>query len=125
MFRKKVTIKEIVLVRPEFKVHLVDKDHKTRKHKSTGGLQSLYGDILNRGVIHNFRLEGASVEARDKSDSVLIAQLNNYSLEANEIETDSVQIRQVIPFKVGRLHSSLDSGYFHMNDYMELRTGHV
>ncbi len=49
----------------------------------------------------------------------------NLSLEANEIQTDSIQAKNLIPFQLTDFSSSLDSAYFHLNDYTELRTGFI
>ncbi len=122
---RRAIVNELILVTPDFEILVTKNTHTEKKDESTGGLQTLFGDILTRGVVHNFKVQNASVTARNKSDSLLIAKVDNYNLYATEIETDSIQAKSIIPFKVGSIHSSVDSGYFHVNDYTELKTGRM
>jgi len=123
IFANKAEIGELTLIQPEFEVLLVNRHHQDKKTESSGGFRDLFGDILTRGVVHNFRLERASVIARHKSDSILVASIMNYNLLATEIQTDSVQAKNMIPFKVGSIHSTLDSAFYQINEYTELRSG--
>ena len=126
VFSKELSISNLVFMNPDFDILVVKNDsHQQKKSKSTKGFQELFGDILSRGEVNSFRLEKGYVEARHKSDSTLMLIVKDFNLEASEIETDSVQVKSMIPFKVGRFASSMDSAYFLLNPYTELRTGYI
>ena len=125
IFSKEISISDMVFINPDFDVYLVERDsHHQKKSKSTKGFQQLFGDILSRGEVQSFRLEKGYAEAKHKSDSTLVLIIKDFNLEASEIETDSIQAQSMIPFKVGRFQSSLDSAYLRINPYTELRTGY-
>ena len=124
LFSKEISISDLVFINPDFNILVVKHDsHQQKQSKSTKGFQELFGDILSRGEVKSFRLEKGYAEARHKSDSTLMMVVKDFNLEASEIETDSVQVKSMIPFKVGRFTSSLDSAYLLVNSYTELRTG--
>ena len=120
---KKANVREMVFIEPDFQISMPHTtEHKEKKDRSNRGMQNLFGDILSRGEIHNFKLIGGSAEAR--MDTLLIARVTNLTIEATEIVTDSLQAKSIIPFKVGSLDASLDSAYLQLNDYTELRSGY-
>ena len=122
-FSKKANVREMVFINPDFQITLGPvKESKDKQHSSTKGLQSLFGDILSRGEIHNFRLVNGSAEAR--RDSVLMAKVTNLTISAEEIVTDSIQAKSLIPFKVGSFTASVDSSILQLNEYTILRSGY-
>jgi len=127
-FAKKANVRQLIFIRPEFQISVVHQptdQHRKKEKESKRGIQDLFGDILTRGEIRSFRLEQGSVEARNASDSLLIARVHNLILEAKNIETDSIQVKNLIPFEVSGFFISLDSTYFYLNEYTELRTGYL
>lgn len=128
LFLKQANIRQLIFIRPEFQISVVQQpaNQQPKKEKeSTKGIQGLFRDILSRGEIHSFRLEHGSVEARRASDSMLIGRVQNLILEAKDIETDSLKVKNLIPFQVSGFFISLDSTYIHLNEYTELRTGYL
>ena len=125
LFSKKVNIQQLIFINPVFDISVVAVQNSRKKKQSEKGMQVLFGDILSRGEIRSFKLENGSVEARHATDSVLIAKVVNLNLIAEDIETDSVQAKSLIPFQVGSFHSSIDSAYFVLNDYTTLRSGYI
>ena len=122
-FSKKANVREMVFINPDFQISLSPNKEDEEKHRSSSnGLQNLFGDILSRGEIKNFRLVNGSAEAR--RDSVLMAKVTNLSIRAEEIVTDSIQARSLIPFKVGSFTASVDSSILRLNEYTILRSGY-
>ena len=120
---KKANVREMIFASPDFQITMGHTTKtKEKKERSTTGLQSLFGDILSRGEIQNFKLIDGSAEAR--MDALLVVKVENLSIVASEIITDSIQAKSVIPFKVGSLEASLDSAYLLLNDHTELRSGY-
>ncbi len=127
-FSKNVNIRQLIFIRPEFEIFMVqqpENQHQKKKKESTKGIQGLFGDILSRGEIHSFKLEHGSVEVRNAADSTFIGSVQNLILEANDIETDSIQVQNMIPFKMSGFYSSLDSVVVQLNEYTELRIGFI
>ena len=124
-FSKKAHVRNLIFVNPEFQIELVSNNENVKKkERSSKGLQVLFGDILSRGEVNNFRLENGSCIARHRKDSSLVAMVENFTLEATEIETDSVQAKNMIPFKVGKFSSSLDTAIVFINEYTALKSGY-
>ena len=125
LFSKKANIRQLIFINPVFEISVVEVENSSKKKQSEKSMQVLFGDVLARGEIRSFKIENGSVEARQAVDSVLIAKVENLNLEAEDIETDSVQATRLIPFQVGSFHSSIDSAYILLNDHTTLRTGHI
>jgi len=106
--RKKASIAQLTFIEPRFEIFI---PAHSRKKKTTGkNVQSLFGDILSRGEINKFRIEGGEMRARGAGpDSLEIGFVSNMTLEANNIETDVVQWKYPIPFKLGSFYTSVDS----------------
>ena len=124
-FSRKAYIREMIFVNPDFDLQVVSKNkNDEKKKKSSKGMQDLFGDILSRGEVNNFKLVNGSAIARHRDDSSLVGMVKNFTLEASEIETDSVQAKSMIPFKVGRFSSSIDSAMVYLNEYTVLNVGY-
>jgi len=121
LFGKKVDVGELTFVNPNFEIKVVEPQEK--KEQKEKPMQSLFGDILSRGVIHSFSLINGIANTIRARDSVNIANVNNLNITAIDIKTDSIIARNLIPFQVGSLNVSVDSTYLHMNDYTRLTTG--
>jgi len=123
-FYKEVNIRQLVFLGPDFEISLVQKANQD-KSKSSEGFQELFQDVLSRGEINSFRLENGSAVVRDAKDSSLIGKAQNLVLEAKDIETDSIQVKNLIPFKMSSFYSSVDSVVIQLNEYTELRVGFI
>jgi hypothetical protein len=122
IFSRKANIRELTFIKPNFDIAIFE-GKKKKKSESSTSLSNLFGDILSRGEVQSFKLEKGSVEARHRSDSLLVIKIVNLTLEAFDIETDSIRAKHLIPFEISDFHSSLDSAYIHLNEYTEIRTG--
>ncbi len=125
-FSKNANIRQLIFIRPEFEIFIVqqpENQHQKKKKESTKGIQGLFGDVLSRGEIHSFKLEHGSVEVKYAADSTFIGSVQNLTLEGSNIETDSIQVQNLIPFKMSGFYSSLDSVVVQLNEYTELKIG--
>ncbi|MDR7131379.1 hypothetical protein J2X69_003743 [Algoriphagus sp. 4150] len=70
--------------------------------------QDFFGDIVSRGVIHNFILENGSGEFFTQSDTLRkFGSFDSFNITAVDLETDSVRLNYAIPFKLESIQSGL------------------
>ncbi len=105
-FSKSLHIDEIAFVEPIFEITLGKK--KTKK-SGENSVQSLFKDILTRGDLSNFRIEQGSILLKDPSEKGVNGRISNINIEALNLQTDSVQLRHIIPFKMDNLIVQIDS----------------
>ena len=106
LFNKNLNIDEIAFVQPEFEITLGPK--KTKK-AGENSIQKLFEDILTRADLTNFRIENGSIKIKDPSGKQLNGQISNINISAFDIQTDSVQFKHLIPFKMSDLLVEMDS----------------
>jgi len=120
LFNKRLNINEIAFEQPKFEVTLSpDTIKKTRR----GGLQSMFGDILSRASINNFRIANGSVVLIDPISQMVKAQVKKLDLLATDLDTDSLKLQNIIPFEMVDLKVDIDSISFELNDYTHLQLG--
>jgi hypothetical protein len=120
LFNKRLNIDEITFKQPKFEVTLsADTIQKT----SGKGLQSMFGDILSRANINNFRIENGSVVLIDPISKAVKGQVKTLNLLASHIETDSLKFKHLIPFEMRDLEVTLDSITFELNEYTHVGLG--
>ncbi|WP_034059381.1 AsmA family protein [Lacinutrix jangbogonensis] len=120
LFNKRLNIDEITFKQPKFEVTLsADTIQKT----SGKGLQSMFGDILSRANINNFRIENGSIVLIDPISKAVKGQIKKLNIVASEIETDSLKFKYLIPFEMRDLEVTLDSISFELNAYTHFGLG--
>jgi hypothetical protein len=104
---RRLIISEIIFENPAFEL-IVEQDTSKRKAASTS-VQSLFGDILARASLSDFRLENGSFRLFRKSDEELeeVASIKSLNFFADGIITDSVQWNYPIPFKMEAFYSTI------------------
>jgi len=114
LFDNSLDINEIAFEQPKFEVILsADTIQKT----SGKGLQSMFGDILSRMNINNFRIDNGSVVLIDPISQAIKGQVKRVNVIATEIDTDSLKFKHLIPFDMRDLEVNLDSITFELNEY--------
>ena len=121
IFSKSVSINELKFVAPTFDLAIYADSTKKTKGQS---MQGLFSDILSRLDLDQFQIKDGSVLMKE-GDSTLIGELSRINIVASEIETDSVQLTHIIPFKLGNLEVELDSAYYQINPYTEAKLGFI
>jgi len=121
-FGKKLNIDEISFEKPVFEVTL---SSDTTKRTSGKGMQTLFGDILSRAKLKSFRLVEGSVVLKEPENGDIAGQVKNLNVFANEIVTDSMHWKHLIPFELGALTVEIDSAWANLNDYTQLSLGHL
>jgi hypothetical protein len=119
LFSRNLKVDEIRFVSPVFDVIIVE-DSIQKKNKSGTSLQALFSDILSRADLSRFGIEGGSMQVK-KGDSTLIGSIQNIDILASEIETDSLQLTHIIPFKLGNLEVGIDSMFYQINPYTKAK----
>lgn len=102
---KHLEIRELVFFQPKLVVFVPEENPE--QEKAGEGIKNLFGDILSRGKIENFRLGEAQVEMRKNGERV--GALTNFNVLATDLETDSLKVNYPIPFDYGRILISIDS----------------
>lgn len=119
---RKLNINQIIFQKPVFNIILSNDKAK----KSSGkGLQELFGDILSRGKLRKFEIKNGGVVVMGPQDKSVIGELNNLNLVANELKTDSIQWKNLIPFELGSFQASIDSLYWNLNEYTKVGSGRI
>lgn len=122
LFGKRLNIGEIAFEKPEFKITLRT---DTIKKNSGTGLQDMFGDILSRGDLNSFRIQNGSVTLMEPESGKTKGKIRKVNIIANELETDSVQLKNLIPFKLGNLIVNIEDIKFDLNEYTHLRLGSI
>ena len=102
---RELVMQELVFVEPLLVVYVPEENPE--QQMPAEGLRNLFGDILSRGKIRNFRLGRASVQMMKNGDQ--IGTLSDLNILATELETDSLKWNNPIPFDYERIVISLDS----------------
>ena len=106
IFNKKLEIGEIKLLEPAFR--LIQRNRKSNANESSKAFQDLFQDLISRGEIKNFFLEKGTAEMfMDKDSLYRFGQFTDLTIEAHGIESDSVLAKNVIPFKLESIATSL------------------
>lgn len=119
---RKLNIDQIIFQKPVFNIKL---SNDTVKKSSGKGLQELFGDILSRGKLRRFEIKNGGVVLLEPGNKGVVGELNNLNLVANELETDSLQWHNLIPFELGSFQASIDSLYWNMNEYTKVSSGRI
>ena len=118
LFGRALNIDEIAFKRPVFEITLGTTDTV----KKTGGnsIQNLFGDILSRGDLRSFRIENGSMVLVEPESGKIKGKINKVNIVANELETDSLQLTNLIPFNLGSLMVDIEEINYDLNEYTHL-----
>ncbi|MCA0933308.1 hypothetical protein LCM02_12670 [Lutimonas saemankumensis] len=119
---RKLNIGQIIFQKPVFNIKL---SNDTVKKSSGKGLQELFGDILSRGKLRRFEIKNGGIVLLEPHDKSIVGELSNLNLVANELKTDSLQWKNLIPFELGSFQASIDSLYWDINAYTKVSTGRM
>lgn len=117
---KTLNIREIAFEQPVFEITLRT---DTVKKSSGTGLQNLFSDILTRGDLQNFKIKNGSMILKEPKSGKVKGQISKVNIEANELETDSIKLTNLIPFKLGGLIVEIVDVKFDINDYTHFSLG--
>ncbi|GMQ24458.1 hypothetical protein Aoki45_11400 [Algoriphagus sp. oki45] len=108
VFQKIGIIEKLEFIQPDFIVHHIP--DSLNQYHSANSLQDLFGDLLARGEIRNFNLERASASLKEGDKE--IGFLRNLSISVKGLATDSVLVKQLIPFQFDELQINMDSLFY-------------
>ena len=123
IFGKVAEINELRLTEPKFM--LIRNDSISKKPADMSkAFQGLFGDLVSRGVIHNFVLENGSADFYNQTDSVRkFGSFEAFNISARNLETDSVRVNYAIPFKLESLETSLKNLQINLSDEQSFTLG--
>lgn len=122
LFGKSLNIREIVFKQPVFEITLRT---DTVKKSSGKGIQDMFGDILSRGDLQSFRIENGSMILKEPETGKVKGSIKKVNIFANELQTDSLQLTNLIPFYLGGLIIDIEDITFDLNEYTHLKLGHI
>lgn len=125
IFGKVLDIRELRFESPEFK--LVRNDSISQKPADVSlAFQDFFGDIVSRGVIHNFILNDGSGEFYTQSDSLRkFGSFDSFNISAVNLETDSVRLNYAIPFKLESLETRLKNLQINLGEEQTFTMGQM
>tara|TARA_R110002072_G_scaffold253134_1_gene411984 strand:- start:25776 stop:27410 length:1635 start_codon:yes stop_codon:yes gene_type:complete len=107
IFGKVAEVNELRLDDPKFILIRNDSISKQPADMSKA-FQGLFGDLVSRGVIHNFVLNNGSGEFYTQLDTARkFGSFEQFHISAINLETDSLRMNYAIPFKLESIKSSL------------------
>lgn len=114
---------ELRLQEPQF--ILIRNDSISKKPADMSkAFQGLFGDLVSRGVIHNFTLNNGAGDFYNQSDSVRkFGSFEEFYISAKNLETDSVRINYAIPFKLESIKTSLKNLQVNINSEQTFTLG--
>jgi len=119
--KKILEIKNLSFIQAVFDIHIPLES--IEEDKPGAALQSLFGDILSRGEIQNFELTQANAIFLVGEDQ--FGSLNNLTILATELSTDSLKLNYPIPFDFQRVHISIDSIDYNLGNGQRFKTGKI
>lgn len=119
LFKKQVEVQALEFNQPKFFINTLNEN---KEEKKASNFQNLFGDILSRIDLMQFRLQDGAVQFY-QNDSILKGQIHRININATEIKTDSVQFSQIIPFYLGNLEVRMDSAFYNINAYTKAKMG--
>lgn len=119
--KKILEIKNLSFIQPVFDIHIPIES--VQEDKPGAALQALFGDILFRGEIQNFELTQAKAIFLVGEDQ--FGSLNNLTILATELSTDSLKLNYPIPFDFQRVHISIDSIDYNLGNGQRFKTGKI
>jgi len=122
LFGKQLSIREISFEQPVFEITL---SADTIKKTSGKGIQAMFGDILSRANLKSFSIQHGSVILKDPQSGVIKGQVKKVNIQADEIETDSVRLKNIIPFLMGNLIVDIEDVSYDLNEYTQLSLGSI
>lgn len=122
LFGKNLYIREISVEQPVFEITL---SRDTIKKTSGKGMQAMFGDILSRADINSFSIQNGSVLLKEPESGKVKGQVDKINIKATEIEIDSVQLKNIIPFYMGNLDVEIRDASFDLNEYTHFGLGSI
>ena len=120
LFGKRLYVREISFEQPIFEITL---SADTVKRSSGKGLQEMFGDILSRADLNTFSIQNGSILLKEPQTGTIKGQVKSVNIVANDIEIDSVQLKNIIPFYMGNLIIDIKDVSYELNEYTHLSLG--
>lgn len=120
LFGKRLYVREISFEQPIFEITL---SADTIKRSSGKGLQEMFGDILSRADLNTFSIQNGSILLKEPQTGTIMGQVKSVNILANDIEIDSVQLKNIIPFYMGNLIIDIKDASYELNEYTHLSLG--
>ncbi|EAZ80124.1 AsmA family protein [Algoriphagus machipongonensis] len=106
IFEDKLEIDELKIIEPAFR--LIQREKGSHGQNSSQAFQLIFQDIISRGEIKHFVLEKGTAEMFVESDSLFrFGHFTDLNIKADGLESDSIIIKQAVPFKLASLEASI------------------
>ena len=127
LFSRRLHLERLVFEKPQFEVKLFEKksEKKIKKKAQESALQELFADVIARADLQDFVLKDGTVSIKDGLSGELKARTKNINVWAEEIQTDSVKFKNIVPFELGNLRVKLDSVLFNIDKFTQANMTHL
>ncbi len=114
---RSLQVNSIIFDRPEFRVYI--SNDSTQRSQTGKSIQELFREVLNGAEVREFKLASgnASFMKLNDSDTIQVARIGHVDIEAFNIETDTLLLTYIIPFKLERINTMLSGIRYNVNDY--------
>jgi len=97
IFNHALDIRKVTFLEPSFFITLQADSMKQKSHPASE-MQQLFGDILARGKLEDFELRVGSIGIKRSQEDKTFLEVKGLSIFAQNIHTDSVMWRHIVPF---------------------------
>ncbi|MEM9052934.1 MAG: hypothetical protein AAGC47_12850 [Bacteroidota bacterium] len=127
LFGRRLHLESLVFEEPQFEVNLFGKSshHEVKVKGQESGLQSLLADVIARADLEDFIIKDGTVSIKDGISGKLKGKTKRINVWAEEIQTDSVMFKNIVPFELGNLRVELDSVLFNLDEHTQANMAHL
>ncbi len=119
LLKRQVDFTEMSFLKPVFEIIIGSEDVK--EETTSKQMQQFFGDILSRVKLNNFKLiDGSFILYKSDKKLMKLGHIGKFNIVAKDIETDSIQWKYPIPFKLREFSSSVKDIFFVVDEYSSL-----
>lgn len=125
LFNNVLELEKLHFNRPQFELRSGEKDGE--RPNSGKSFQNLFADLLSRVQLNDFELSDGSIEVwqKDSTNETRILSVEKININAYQVVTDSIQMKNLIPFQLDRLQTDIENIQFRLDPYTVLNIGHI
>lgn len=124
IFNNAVDIGEIKLINPSFR--LIKIDSLSNLQDNSKAFQNLFGDLISRGIVRDFVLEGGKAELLIQEDSLRsFGFFTDLFIHAKGLKTDKRIVTHVVPFELNQIQTGLKNLFLQMNSKQSIKIGAI
>jgi len=129
VFKKSAEVNNIAFINPKFNVNIIadttqkSQNISTLKKEESKGFQYLFRDILTRAKVSDFEIINGKIKVYSSDENIdrnEIARIESVNLYVYDIQTDSLLLEHIIPFKVKDIKYQTSGIHYKINEFTDL-----